>query len=217
LSRSKRTYTITNQEFKTLTEAEAFVRKQVENFDPDNPLWFELLDRHPQREEKIGVGVKEFFKAKNEFGKQTLFVRRVDGSFDNFSWLTCIKQKNRTSRKNLLEAMREAVDGQIQYFKRRSKEKHCAICVIELLGLEVEVDHEKPFRELAREFLGSRDSAPVMFDDCRGTQRACFKEVDLDFQTAWESFHADNATLRLTCKGCNRSRKIPRVGDANLF
>jgi hypothetical protein len=217
LSPSKRTYTITNQKFQTLKAAEEFVRKQVESFDPDNSLWPELLERHPQREEKVGVGVKEFFKAKNEFNQQTLFIRRTDGSVIDFSWLTCIKGKNTTTRTNLLEAMCEAVDGQIQFFKRRSKEKHCAICGAELLGLSVDVDHKKPFLELAKEFLGSRDLTPVVFDDCRGTQRACFKEVDLDFQTAWETFHADNATLRLTCSPCNRSRRIQRVGNANLF
>lgn len=52
----------------------------------------ELLKRHPDYEAKMGVGIAHFEVIDADFGSQCFAVRRVDGSFEEFSYKTCISE-----------------------------------------------------------------------------------------------------------------------------
>lgn len=207
-------YTIIDREFKNQKEFLAFINARKKKFDPSDPLWPALLERHPEKEKKIGVGVKGFSKGKSEYGTECIFVERIDGTRDAIGINSMITGKSRDWKLNLFQAMRESVSDQIASFRRRSKEIHCGICGDRLA--EAEVDHVKPFKTLVDEFLKDREYVPQSFDDCPRDFAAIFKPSDLEFQTTWQQFHFDNATLRLVHPKCNRSR-IRKVGDAEML
>lgn len=50
----------------------------------------ELLKRHPEYAVKAGVGISHFEVMSADFGSQCFAVHRIDGSFDDFSYTTCI-------------------------------------------------------------------------------------------------------------------------------
>ena len=52
----------------------------------------ELLKRHPDYAAKVGVGVAHFEVINADFGSQCFAVRRIDGSFEDFSYKTCISE-----------------------------------------------------------------------------------------------------------------------------
>src|SRR5690554_4392919 len=75
----------------------------------------ELSDRHPDADEKIGVGIAEFFVNKTEAGDygfvsanaRGIWIRRLDGTIVDWSYQTAIK--NPGLRVNFKEALRLAV------------------------------------------------------------------------------------------------------------
>lgn len=56
-------------------------------------LW-ELLQFHPDAEEKIGVGVRRFYCDKSDEGTRCFFIERINGTDIDFSYqwiIRCIK------------------------------------------------------------------------------------------------------------------------------
>lgn len=45
-----------------------------------------LLQRHPDALQKIGAGVQYFFRGAGDYGTSCFWIRRVDGSEENFSF-----------------------------------------------------------------------------------------------------------------------------------
>lgn len=76
----------------------------------------ELLDRHPDAEEKIGDGVDYFFIGKTSDGDKFnvrpdaigIWIKRTDGSQTDFSYLTAIR--SHTPKSDAKEGLRLAVD-----------------------------------------------------------------------------------------------------------
>lgn len=76
----------------------------------------EVLERHPDFEEKVGVGVAEFFIGRTQdapgvhVGRDAIgiWIRRVDGSTIDFSYITAIRQHS--AKSDAKEALRNEVD-----------------------------------------------------------------------------------------------------------
>jgi len=76
----------------------------------------EVLERHPDFEEKVGVGVAEFFIGSTQdapgvhVGRDAIgiWIRRVDGSTIDFSYITAIRQHS--AKSDAKEALRNEVD-----------------------------------------------------------------------------------------------------------
>jgi hypothetical protein len=51
-----------------------------------------LLNRHPDHLAKIGVGISHFKVMAADFGSQCFAVHRIDGSYEDFSYTTCITE-----------------------------------------------------------------------------------------------------------------------------
>ena len=49
-----------------------------------------ILDRHPDRSERIGVGIDHFEVQSADFGSQCFRVVRIDGTWARFSYKVCI-------------------------------------------------------------------------------------------------------------------------------
>ena len=53
----------------------------------------ELLKRHPDAPQKIGVGIDHFEVLSADFATQCFHVFRTDGTFEDFSFHTCVDQR----------------------------------------------------------------------------------------------------------------------------
>ena len=76
----------------------------------------EVLERHPDFEAKVGVGVAEFFIGRTQdapgvhVGRDAIgiWIRRIDGSTIDFSYITAIRQHS--AKSDAKEALRNEVD-----------------------------------------------------------------------------------------------------------
>lgn len=196
--------------FKSMKAAEDYVRGKLTAFDGNDPLWPALLDRHPERNEKRGPGIKRFYVSKNPLNPKALQlnIERLDGSCVDISWRWCLKGAPRDVRSNLLSAMRNAVIDQVTSYREACGViSVCPCCGLKISG-KTHVDHEQPtFAELANEFLSSALKAPDTFDDCPETNMAKFRETDRAYSNIWQEFHRRKAKLRLICANCNLRRQ----------
>ena len=55
----------------------------------------ELLRRHPEYAAKLGCGIRHFEVMAAEYGTQCFRIVRLDGSFDRFSYPTCVSGRGR--------------------------------------------------------------------------------------------------------------------------
>lgn len=57
----------------------------------DDLLLFELLQRHPQAHEKMGVGIKRFYRDRSPTHPSSCFhLERYDGTTTDFSYRLCL-------------------------------------------------------------------------------------------------------------------------------
>jgi hypothetical protein len=199
--------------FSTKKSAEDFVRLQLANFDPQSSLWQKLLNRHPERESKVGCGIREFFVTPNRLKPKAiqLNIRRVDSSEVDISWKRCISGRPMAQEARLKVAMRQAIVDQIQSFKSEHYNGWgiCSVCEIkETQRAEIHVDHfPRTFQELVEEFLIYSPTVPNEFADCPESHAAIFRKEDSSFAEQWSAFHQDRASLRILCQSCNLKRK----------
>lgn len=51
----------------------------------------QLLHWHPEAEEKFGPGIEAIWVDLNRYGTRSFYLRRTDGTKDDFSWVTCVR------------------------------------------------------------------------------------------------------------------------------
>lgn len=85
--------------FATMRDARAHFHKMLQSYSPGDTVandhevqLAELLKRHPDYAAKVGIGVLRFEVIAADFGSQCFAVRRPDGSFEEFSYKTCISE-----------------------------------------------------------------------------------------------------------------------------
>ena len=125
---------IGDQEFRSKIEAKKFIREKFKTFNGDDPFWFALIERHPNKIEKIGRGIARFELSLNPINKESyqLNIKRVDGTYDHVSWIKCVESRENSLKSELLTAMRIAIAAQTQAFKIRSGISACEICKVAL-------------------------------------------------------------------------------------
>ncbi|MEB2233034.1 DCL family protein [Xanthomonas campestris pv. campestris] len=86
-------------EFRTMTIAQSHFSRMLQGYrigdlvsEDHSKLLLELLKRHPEARAKIGVGVHHFEVMDGGMNSQCFAVHRVDGSFEDFSYKTCISE-----------------------------------------------------------------------------------------------------------------------------
>lgn len=169
------------------------------------------VGKHPDSSDKIGPGIAHVFIRRNDFGTRGFWLKRVDGTEIDFSYLTAID--GRPSRqKEVKAAMRREIEDQIAQFRRSVTASSCEICGKDFVSSgATHVDHAQPtFDCLAREFaetIGGWERIPVRCEGISGRYLG-----DPEHATGWREFHRSSARLRLTHSACNLSR--PRTSDA---
>jgi hypothetical protein len=125
--------------------------------------------------------------------------------FVNETWFpTSIKRlsgSNRTEKANLIRALRNTIEPQINDFRKNQPLKPNNICPItnELLGLDAEVDHQIPFHILAEEWLTNNKNVSYEY---------VIDKFDYILQephySSWFNYHLEKAILRWVSKQGNK-------------
>lgn len=166
-----------------------------------------VLDHHPERDEKVGVGVASFQVEQNE-GSRGFWLTRVDGSRTDWSFLSCLRPASH--RDNALAGFREAIRDQIFEFKRRAfsatEELVCPVTGDRVRFDDCHVDHELPFLDIVDWYLRAihADFGDIAVKP--GVDGSTRTELaDDDIRRGWQVVHAEMAKLRIVSKRANLS------------
>lgn len=91
-------YTINGKKFPTQKDLIKSIQSILHGYPLGNYLnkndfefIMDLLSHHSEAREKIGCGVEAITTGKNQHGTTSFYIKRKDGSGDDFSYLDCIK------------------------------------------------------------------------------------------------------------------------------
>ena len=202
--------------FSTKKEAEAFFREIRDRYQDgeilsSNDEWFlnNLLQGHPDREQKIAGGVKAFSVQTVQYGTRCFVIHREHGTSTEFSFLSCIRGENIISDRN--KALREEVSSQIEAFRRETFILNSITCPItnEVLSIQTcHIDHAPPFpfATLVQAWL---EHEGISFDEIIITQPSdnqfLARMTDDQQKRSWSSFHKRMAILRAVAPIANLS------------
>lgn len=123
----------------------------------------------------------------------------------NDTWFpTSIKRLaggNRNDKANLIRALRNAIEPQINEFRKNNPLNPTNICPItnETLGLDAEVDHQIPFHILAEEWIKNNKNISYIYN---------LDKFDYILQepyySSWFNFHLEKSILRWVSKEGNK-------------
>lgn len=178
-------------------------------------ILLELIKRHPQYVDKSRDMIN-LRLIPNTLKNNSLELRIIkkDGTDIDISWKKdCIDGKSDTEEQKLKKAMRSSIDNQTREFKEKYNDNICKLCKKETK--EIHVDHEIYFDTLVAEFLeyikNKGITIPTEFEDKDdGTNRPCFLQCDIYFESEWLKYHYRNAKLRILCQDCNLKRSKPK-------
>lgn len=155
-----------HKNFSTKSEATQFFREMLDSYndgeivssiDDDNIL-FDLIQRHPEAEEKIGIGISHFYRDRSPNHPTSCFhIRRADESTTDFSIKTCINNANPTLQQDFYSACRTAISPRLIEEKRQifsNGEVPCFITGELVTSDNSEYRHTNPrFRDIVNNFI----------------------------------------------------------------
>jgi len=203
-------------------------RNKQEISSDDAPLLRVLLERHPEAVEKIGCGVKRFYRDGTGMGTDCFWIERDDGSKTDFSYISCVDAKSNSLYQEFAEACRQAVQADLDHAKVRHFEVHgngegkvrCEVSG-EMVGLkESHLDHAKPmtFQVIVQTFITANkiEIALEMLSEPADHQFVT-TFVDEDLARRFREYHRGVMQLRiikakenLSLGGSERMRKPKR-------
>jgi hypothetical protein len=179
--------------------------------------FYELIQRHPKNKSIIGVGIQAFKIEYNYISSRTntIILIRTDGSRVLFGWNE--NNWNKTPKRLLTEAMRNAIEPTSTNYKNEQTELICCICKNDKLEFkDYHVDHKIiPFSRIRDAFLKEydyesiRSFIPKSFDTSyRGF--TLFKEKDSGFEEEWIYYHNvfynHPEDYQILCQPCNSKK-----------
>lgn len=215
--RPKWSITLNGKTFTTKKAATAFMRELVARqvlgewiMGDDMAACMDLLQHHPEREDKVGCGVTGFTtRIDPEWGNhRQLVLHRVDGSSTDWSWTQCINGPS--PRADVRQAFRRAVADQVVAF-RDAEVARGAVCPYRGLRLtrgNSHVDHEAPqtFAQILDDFLEAEGVALLDVPITPPADNQLAAELTDDgMRERWQRWHRERARLRLLSTGANLS------------
>ena len=193
----------------------------------DRDAIIELLSRHPEKDQKIGCGVRRIEIRKTEYGSRGFQIIRLDGTETDFSYLRCITGKAPSVQQEVCRAFREAIkddiiDAKERFFLLKSKNGSapCAVSGKFILFDEGHVDHKPPmtFEVIVDTFLAGRK---ISYSDVPITTGAdnqvCPKLTDLKLERRFRNYHKRVARLSFIHKSINLSQSAAyRLKPGNI-
>jgi hypothetical protein len=197
-------------EFPTKTKAKEFFKKMLSKYDdhevisPEDHLYLdELILLHSEADDKIGMGIKRFFKAPSpEHPTSCFHLERLDGVETDFSYIDCISNTKPTLAQYFYRACRQSVYECLIQQKNELFENGPVFCckTNEPVTRESsEYRHTEPrFIELIREFITTENIIikKEMFvddDDLQYTTRF----IDKLLESKFIEFHQQKANLNI--------------------
>lgn len=185
--------------------------------DPDATELEWLLERHPEVNEKLGVGIDYFSVRSALYATRCFEVVRTDGSNTDFSFGSCVNGKAPSPMSEALTALRAEVTDDILHRKREWFRDHadaegkvpCALTGVRISLEESHADHAPPrhFGTLAITFLAARAIEPDRSFVTRPADNQYQPLLsDRTLAQAWREYHHKLAIIRVVAKGVNMSR-----------
>ena len=124
--------------FKSKSDAKVFFKNMLNRYHDgdevnsiDDQILFEVIQRHPEATEKIGGGIKRFYREKSNSHPTSCFhLERYDGSTTDFSVPSCISSKKPTVEQAFYEACRTAVTHNLIIKKEEKFKSGVVRCVV---------------------------------------------------------------------------------------
>lgn len=166
----------------------------------DQEFLLDVLRHHHDWHAKSGAGVQHLEVRMNEgtFGStRGLYIRRVDGSEVDISWVVALKPGGKSSHKeSACAAARREILDQTLAARKEQEGGNCSLCGLPLLD-KTHVDHMHPntFDSIFSDFLLSEGIAYQDVDVADMGIYAVF--ADKELSKRWQEFHRDRAVLRL--------------------
>lgn len=217
---------ISDKVFKTKKDATAFIQSILYKYPLNEPvigddLIFicDLLERHPDKDEKIGVGVKSIITEKDTtFGRTTHFsIIRIDDSKVDFSFVKCLTPSLSEPIKLFRSSARRAVADQIVSFRDNffiekqdgNGNVACALTGVLIDKNSSHVDHVPPdtFYKIVSDFITANniDVDSIKFiETVDGIGR---EFADDDSKSAFTDYHRSVAKLRIVSPLANLKQK----------
>ena len=214
--------TINGIHFNTTEKAKSYTRNFLIGLEhsgprvitPTDKAWdflYALVLRHPNATEKIGTGIKHFLIKLNRSTHIAFYLKRIDDSIIDISWLYCIRRKKATHRDHLYAAMRAAIQYQLHRLKfdclkdTPSLCSHCGNRFVSRRGKGFHAHHQPPaFREIADAFIETH-APPTDFDDCPATHAAKFKHENIAYEIQWQAYHQQHANIIIVHPECHKA------------
>lgn len=207
---------LAGQTFTTKEALREYVRNILYADDPgtklsgeDSALVIDLVRRHPDAAQIIGVGVEEIKRAGGWHatrGVQSFVLVRTDGTSTGFSFNHCISPPSERTR--IATACRQAVFEDVADFKRRAFDVD-ATQICPMSGDEIDyasshVDHDRSvasFDDLVTRFLESEPSTPALAPYRDNTPFTTF--ADQSVAERFRLLHNRHAALRVISARAN--------------
>lgn len=175
----------------------------------DQAFLLDLLQHHPDAEQKIGAGVVRFWVQVNPVYSNTrnFWLLRTDGTSTDFSFLECLSPS--TPMQRFHRACRAAIAPDIMAFKARFFEQHpqyvCPYTGEPLSLRHSHLDHAISFASLVAQFIAVRqiEVATVTIAG-RVEDGTCLDRfVDHDLEQTWRAFHQSEARYLVVSPAAN--------------
>jgi len=172
--------------------------------DEDTRYLIDLINIHPEAEQKLGCGISHFSVGIDQhYGMTKHFViHRTDGSTTDVSFIQAIDGKN--VRQDRLVALRTAVDDQILDFRTQCFScQEVYICPLRKITVTQDtyhIDHTPPntFMVLVDNWLKNRNLKISDIEITPSKDNQVISEmINISQKTDWQQYHRANATLRL--------------------
>jgi hypothetical protein len=199
----------------------SFANLSIKKNTPEYDIIHELLTRHPEADQKIGVGVDHFFVQPSKWKRNqyNFMIHRVDGTTVDFSYIACLNptQKKYTEKHNWNALFRHVVKDQIDSFREcafavvGSRDKFvCSQTKLKYKKIYSHVDHVYPltFHSILLEFIKKYN---VDLDSLEVSKDLGTTEIqhilNKDVTKAFYDFHKERSVLRIVCSSANLQAK----------
>jgi hypothetical protein len=171
-----------------------------------------MCKRHPQHLNKLNkfVDFQIYQDALNKRGFALTIVNN-DNTYTEISWRICVTGRGKPSKTLFNSALRQCISDQIKDFRDASDLSYCRECNCSLYDKILHIDHnEIQFIKLVEDFMELNKETiiiPIEYNKKDITFETLFKDDDDWIGKLFESYHLQNATLRVLCETCNLTRK----------
>jgi Protein of unknown function (DUF3223) len=227
--------------FRTKGDARTFFKGMLGRYQPGDRVSEEdarmlraLIERHPERDQKVDVGITGFHVDWATMGTKCFWLTRTDGTKTDFSYTSCIRGAPPSLRSQAISALRRVVDRDIAIAKRRKfdelkDEEGKVVCATtgEALTWEgVHADHQQPmtFEVICTTFAALKNIGLEDLPITDGADNQLTPTLtDLEMAKAFREYHHKVAKIRIVSKQRNlleaakhRLRKKAATREAQL-